>query len=557
VPMSYDPLRSGTDTGLRHGRVPKFQGSRRAGRPWLAGSVLLVAALLVLPGHATGAAAIQDLRTHSEASGFTEFTPYESMMSFLAELQAGSTDMRLGTFAESHAGRSLPYAVFSRPGIVDSSEARVGDRPVLVLAAGVHGGERTLRESVLLLARELATRGTPMNDALEDLVVLVVPQLNPDGFAAEPGPQRGNLRGLDLNRDYMKLEQPEIRGYVREILLEWRPHLFIDGHNGGSFPYNLNYQCPSHPGADLRITALCDDVIFPEIDRAFEAEGYRSWYYQTGTATRWIVGGTDPRIGRNYGGLANMVAILFESPGGQSMEDGVYSGLLGYSTVVEWARENPELLMTTVREAIEETIALGAGPSGDIPIEVTYAPEERRVEYFLGTVVDDEREVILVQSDSLMKRPVTTHSRPRPWAYVVPPQAEGAVQLLRDHAVMVDRLEESSTVMVEAYTLGNFRYEVAYDHQSALRLEVEGVERFEVDLPEGAYIVRMAQPQGRVAAHLLEAETRDGVVYWNRMDAWIPKDDILAYRDGADVDPPVFPIYRIMNPTVLSTRLLE
>ncbi len=520
-------------------------------------SLLLAFSALLLWVPATPAQELAELRTQAENSEFTEYTAYDSMMTYLADLQARSTEMRLGIYGETHLERELPYAVFSRPAVTQPWEAWVLGKPIVVLAAGVHGPERTLRESVLILTRDLATPGTELNDALDDLTIVVVPQINPDGFSNQPRPQRGNLWGLDLNRDYMKLEQPEIQGYLQNVILNWMPDLYIDGHNGGSFPYNVNYQCPSHAAPDQRITALCDEAIFPAIDEKLEAEGYRSWYYTRGDETRWNVGGTEPRIGRNYGGFANTVAILFESPGGQEMVDGVTSGVLAYEAVVEWARENGELLQQTVRNARVETVGLGSGPRGRVAIETEYEPEDRRVEYLIAQGEDDEREILTVQSDSLMKKPVAVLERDRPWAYVLPRDAEAAVELLRRHSIQVERLREEAEVTVQAYTIGDVEYEEAYNHDAATRVHVDEVVTREMTLPVGSYVVRTGQMQGRVVAHMLEAESTDGVVYWNRMDAWIPKRHLEAYRAGEEEDPPLFPIVKLMEPTALATRLLS
>jgi len=525
-----------------------------AGRAPLPGAATLLALLTLLLAPAATEAQ-SELRTQAENSGFTEFTAYDSMMTYLAAVQARSIEMRLGVYGETHLGRELPYAVFSRPAVTQPWEAWALGKPILVLAAGVHGPERTLRESVLILIRDLATPGTEMNRLLDDLVLVVVPQINPDGFSVEPRPTRGNLWGLDLNRDYMKLEQPEIQSYVQNVILQWAPHLYIDGHNGGSYPYNINYQCPSHAAPDQRISALCDDHIFPAIDRKLEEAGYRSWYYARGTETRWNVGGTEPRIGRNYGGFANTVAILFESPVRQSMEDGIRSGVLAYEAVVEWARAHPELLTRTVYQARREAVELGMEPRGEVPIHTEYDPEDRTVEYLIAVGEGEDREVIQVASDSLMKKPVATLSRPRPWAYVVPRDAESAVELLRRHNVQVERIQDAVTVPVSAYTIGGITYERAYNHAAAVRLEVAGTVEEEITLPPGTWVVRTGQMQGRVAAHLLEPESTDGVVYWNHMDAWIPKAAVEEYRAG-DRDPPLFPIYKIMEPTALPTRLL-
>ena len=140
------------------------------------------------------AAAQETPRTGPEISGYTEYTSYGEMMDYLAAVQASGTEMRLGIYGETRLRRELPYAVFARPSVTRPWEAWALGKPILVLAANVHGNEPTFRESVLLLLRDLATPGTEMNRALDELTILVVPQLNPDGFST-PDPQRGQHLG--------------------------------------------------------------------------------------------------------------------------------------------------------------------------------------------------------------------------------------------------------------------------------------------------------------------------------------------------------------------------
>lgn len=513
----------------------------------------LMALLILASGAVPGQA--RQLQTQAEASGFSEYTTYDNMRTYLDELQASSTEMRMGFYGQTHQGRLLPYAVFSRPAVTQPWEAWALGKPVVVLAAGVHGPERTLRESVLLLMRDLATPGTEMNAVLDDLTLVVVPQINPDGFSAPGGPVRGNLWRLDLNRDYMKLEQPEIQGYIENVILRWTPHLYIDGHNGGSYPYNLNYQCPSHASPDERITALCDEHIFPAIDQKLESAGYRSWFYTRGDEDSWYVGSPEPRIGRNYGGFANTVAILFESPGGQDMEAGVLSGQLGYEAVVEWARDNPDELMQTVRDARVATVEMGMEPAGEIAIETEYEPEPYEVDYLISQGQGADREIVEVTGAELLKSPVATVSRDRPWAYIVPRDAESAIALLQRHSITVERLREDIEVEVSGYTIGDITYERAYNHAASTRVEVEDEVTRQLTIREGTYIVRTGQMQGRVIAHLLEPESTDGVVYWNHMDAWLPKPEVEEFKAG-EGDAPLFPILKLMEPTALPTIML-
>lgn len=511
-------------------------------------SSLLVVAVLVHVTGVTTTAAQEPLRTESEESGFERHTSYENMAAFLLALRAQSTDVRLASFGQSYQGRDLPYAIFARPMVTQPAEALVSGRPIVVLAANVHGGERTFRESTLLLARELATPGTEMNAVLDDMIILVVPSLNPDGFEATRRGTRGNAWGIDMNRDYVKLEQPATAHYIKNILNAWHPHLFVDGHNGGSVPYNLNYQCTSNAAADLSLTLICDDELFPFIDQKMLENGFESWYYTGGTETRWNGGGSDVRIGRNYGGLANKIGVLFEAPR-QPLEIGVKAGLVAYKAVVEYVHQNTQHVMNTVQEARRKTVELGQRAEGEVPVQMEYVPEDYQVTYKI--VRDDE--VLTVTSDSLMKKPLPTLLRPRPYAYLLPRDAVDAVAMLRRHNITVELLEDEAEIEVEAYTLAGIEYERAYNHAAAVRAKVADVVRETRTFPPGTYVVPTGQILGRVVTHMLEPETSDNVVYWNTMDAWLPRP---AVAESADQDAPVIPIYKIMRPTPLPSRIM-
>ena len=503
-------------------------------------------------------------RTAAELNGFSAHTRHLEMWDYLEALDGVSLEMRLGTYGETREGRHLAYAVFSRPLLAEPWEAEALGKPVVLFAANVHGGERTFREGLLILMRDLATPGTAANRMLDQVTVVVAPQINPDGFEASEGGQRGNSWGIDLNRDYVKLEHPSIQSYVQNLIGAWRPHLFIDGHNGGARPYNLNYQCTSHYDSAIELTDICDDEIFPAIDATLAQEGLKSWYYQRGNEEEWNTGGSQVRIGRNYGGMINSVAILFEAPA-QELEVGARAGYLGYFSVLEWVAQNGDHLMSTVNAARAETVALGAAPSGQIAVEMEYEAEDELVDYEIvtgggfndpeGTPVD----TIQVTGARLMKKPVATRLRDRPWAYLLPRDAEDAVALLRRHGITVERLTEPATLEVQAYTVADVTHERPYNHAAVTRIQVGEVLTREQEFPTGTYVVPTAQYLGRLAAHMLEVETEDNVVYWNRMDAWVPRPGATSGGGFGNQDqgPPVAPIYKLIAPTALSSRLVD
>jgi dipeptidyl-peptidase 4 len=524
----------------------------------------VVAALFALLPGAAGQA--QQPQTPAEASGFERYTTHDEMMEYLVSLRGGSMDMRLATYGETREGRTLPYAIFSRPLVSQPWEAELLGRPIVLLAANVHGGERTLRESLLVLMRALSTRGTPENALLDHMVILVAPQINPDGFHASARGTRGNAWGIDLNRDYIKLEHPEIANYVGNLVNGWHPHLFIDGHNGGSFPYNINYQCPSHGSPELRITELCDMEIFPAVDSAMLAAGFKSWYYTRGNETRWNTGGFQARIGRNYGGFANAIGILFESPGYQEMRTGVESGVVAFRAVLDYVQRNARTVVSLVDDARRTTLELGLAAQGEVVVDMRYGPEDRRVTYEIGVGQGEDRRIVQVTSDSLMKKPIPVQTRPRPYAYLLPRDAVDAVEMLRRHGITVEVLEDSATLDVQAYTIGGLDFTRQYNHIAAVEVEVGDVVTTQETFPRGTYVVPTGQVLGRVVTHMLEPETDDNVIYWNTMDAWLPRpsyDAVAADPDDEDEEdrreqgPPLVPIYKLMTARAIPTRIIN
>jgi dipeptidyl-peptidase 4 len=487
--------------------------------------------------------------------------------------------MRLGSYGKSWEGRELPYTVFSRPLVSQPWEAWALGRPIVLLAANVHGGERTFMEGLLILMRDLATPGTAANRLLDQVTVVVAPQINPDGFEASERGQRGNAWGIDLNRDYVKLEQPALASYVGNLMAAWRPHMFVDSHNGGSRPYNLCYQCPSHYDPAREITVLCDQEIFPDIDAKLAREGLRSWYYTGGNEEVWRTGGWQARIGRNYGGFINAVGILFEAPG-QGAEEGARAGYLGNLAVVEYAARNAGRLVEVVDAARMETMAMGAEPRGEIAVEMEYAPEDYLVSYTFirgggrGADPDTPVDTIEVTGAQLLKKPVATRTRPRPWAYLLPRDAVDAVGMLRRHGITVEVLTDSAALTVDAYTVGAVTHERAYNHAAATRVEVGEVLTLEQTFPTGTYVIPTSQFLGRLVTHMLEPETDDNVVYWNTMDAWIPRPGAPEETPGlprgvdpedlppewaarmAERGPPVLPVYKLMAPAPLPARIM-
>lgn len=213
-------------------------------------------------------------------------TTHSDMLRYMRALaEAAPNRMKLMTYGESWEGRSLIYLAISSPeniakldtikaGMQALSDPRqtpdnqaaslINDLPASTwLAYGVHGNEISSSDASMMTAYHLlASRGDArVPEILNNSVVFIAPMQNPDGrdrfihrFRTakgleadsdpasaehnEPWPSgRTNHYMFDMNRDWISLTQPEIKGHAK-ALLEWLPLVFVDLHEmGGNSTY--------------------------------------------------------------------------------------------------------------------------------------------------------------------------------------------------------------------------------------------------------------------------------------------------------------------------------
>ena len=222
----------------------------------------LVLLMVMLQAPLSAATDDAALRTRAELSGFTETSRAEDVTRVLGALQRASPSVHVTEFGRSQEARPLPLAVVSSPGVKDAAAARRSGKPRVLVLANIHAGEVEGKEAALILARRL-TLGD-LRPLAPRLVVLFAPLYNADGnerISLDHRPEqfgplggvgtRENAAGLDLNRDFTKLETPESRA-LAGLLNEWDPQVVIDLHttNGSYHAYHLTYAPTLAVGAD-------------------------------------------------------------------------------------------------------------------------------------------------------------------------------------------------------------------------------------------------------------------------------------------------------------------
>jgi hypothetical protein len=265
---------------------------------------------------------------------------------FDALARARPQQMRLDTLGLTTLGKPFVVATISAPrniarldairaaqarladprGLPADEEARlVAEQPVVVfISCNLHSNEIGASQMAMELAYRLATVDT-LQRRLEDVVVMLVPSMNPDGQQMitewyrqgvgtphEGGPLPWlyhHYTGHDNNRDWFMVTQQETQLVTDVLYRRWFPQVFYDVHQQGNRGMRLTvppHVDPINPNVDpLLVRGI--NLIGMQMQYALEAAG-KTGVGDGVTYDLWWHGGARSTPTRH-----NMVGLLTEA----------------------------------------------------------------------------------------------------------------------------------------------------------------------------------------------------------------------------------------------------
>jgi len=187
----------------------------------------------------------------------------------LAEVKAVAAER--GWSAEAfHSEEGHELLALTRPGARSTKPA-----PRFYISTGIHGDEPAGPLAALRLLRE--------NHWPEQAEIVLLPCLNPVGFAHN---RRENSQGMDLNRDFLQPQSPEIKAHVawleKQAAFTLCLCLHEDWESHGFYVYELNPDgrpslaetmvagvakvCPIDPSAVIEGREAVGGIIRPQLD---------------------------------------------------------------------------------------------------------------------------------------------------------------------------------------------------------------------------------------------------------------------------------------------------
>lgn len=558
--------------------------------------IVLGAVLLAPLAGAQEPAASGGPLTVAEASRWQRTSRLDDVLRFIERLEGLPRGDRLEvlTFGATVEGRPLT-AVTAR------LEPGGPPRASVLVNANIHGGEVEGKTAVQMILRDIAMG--EHDDILQVFDVTFVPVFNADGNDAisrrnrvsQNGPNGGvgrrpNAQGLDLNRDFVKVESPEVRALLG-LANRLRPVAFFDLHttNGSNHGYDLTFAPSLSPNAGPPdVIAFQRDVFFPAVTERMAERGHFVFDYgnfgyarrgagsrgDRGDPVRWSTYDPRPRFGTNMFGIRGTTAILSEAFSYQPFRRRVESTyLFTLACLRELTDERVRSKARVHREWAEALDAMDV-PTGAVLATAPRLEDGTREPVRVGTVRDIE--VDLGPDAPAGRRGDTTGRRRLASPSSEAREVEMLVQRRFVGTAVASAGQALAVIDPSPELIGKLRVHLgparplrllrAPLEVSAARFELASVEWAErpfqghnvvsvrgawgedeaLTLPAGTLLVRSTP----LTAQLLSPESDDSLTTWNVFD-----EQLLPGGGGADLGPAHHPVIRLGQlPDVLRKR---
>jgi hypothetical protein len=367
----------------------------------------------------------------------------------------------------------------------------------------------------------------------------------------------------------MKLETPEIRGVVTNVLNKWDPAVSVDCHttNGSYHEEPVTFTWMMNPNGDTILRNYMRDNMASGISRTLlnkynvENVFYGEFIDRKDIEKGWISYASEPRYIWNYIGIRNRLSILNENyvyADFKTRTNGCYNLLW---SILEFSSEHKDEIKQLITEANVRTIKRGLEPAVTDSFAIEYkgypTPEKVTIKaYDYVKYTDDNGRERYKKSDKWREVTVpyiadyyATKNTRFPFAYILTIPDEKVVKTLKAHGIIVEKLSADITIDVERFKIEELKPSSRLN-QGHYTENIQGEYINESKkFAEGTYIIRTGQQLGYLVAYLLEPRADDGFLFWNFFDKY------LAPQWGRRYYP--YPVYRVIKSVNIETTVVN
>jgi hypothetical protein len=516
--------------------------------------------------------------TTAESSDFKSTSDYDDVMGFIGQLKKTSKYIRVETIAKSIEGRDIPLLIIGNPLPKTPYQLTNDKRIVIYIQANIHAGEVEGKEASLMFARDLISEKNP--ELLKHIVLLICPNFNPDGNEKispanrtnQEGPANGvgvryNGQFLDLNRDAMKAESPEVRGVITKVFNTWDPAVFMDCHTtDGSYHVEpVTFTWMVNPNGSDSLIHYMRNRMMPEMSKTL-LDKYRvenCYYGEFNNMMKpeegWFYESAEPRYMSNYFGLRNRLGILNENYVHADYKSRVMGCYYLIKSLTDYASVHKDEIKEMLKEADAKTRMRGQNPSATDSFAIKFGVRPLTEKVTIKTYeVEPVQDADVwppfrrTERQNTVTVPYFIDFFPEksvkfPYAYLMKINDQNVVDLLKIHGIRLERMMAASELEVERFDISALEGSERLNQGHHTNTVKGRFVRETIGFPAGTLVIRTDQPLANLAAYLLEPQSDDGLITWNFFDRYlVPQWGAGFYH---------YPVYKVISKTELKTNL--
>ncbi|GAB1404177.1 MAG: M14 family metallopeptidase [Lentimicrobiaceae bacterium] len=506
-------------------------------------SLAFLIILFILP-----VAEAQDYLTFYEKSGYKKTPTYSQTMDYCRLLASTSSKIHITGLGKSAQGREIDMLIIDRDGLQTPEAIRASGRVITLIQACIHPGESEGKDATLMLLRDMMVRNEHKN-LLDKTSIIFIPIFNVDGHERsgpynrinQNGPEemgwRTNAQNLNLNRDFMKADTPEMQHWLA-MFHQWMPDFFMDIHttDGADYQYAVTYAIETYGNLDSGLTRWLKNIYEPRMSKKMEEAGFPVFPYvqfrQWHDPRSGLRNGPSPAmISQGYVAAANRAGVLVEThmlKDYQTRVQGAYQMIVETLAIVNHQAETLKTLnqmadkSTVAPEFRKQDMILSWETDKTDSTMVTFAGfdyEIRKSELTGGNwyVYDNTKPVEFTL-------PLFDKAKPKnvvklPAAYIIPAEWNAVIQRLKFHDVYMERLIGDDTIKVESYVFHDPDFRCTPNEgRHMVNARAEGILEIRPYIA-GSVVVPVNQRNAKIIALLLEPMASGSLLEWGFFNA--------------------------------------
>ena len=488
--------------------------------------------------------------THFEKSNQLESPVYEDTLKYFQKFADHTPYVKVQTIGVTPQGRELKVIIVSKDKAFTPEQAKKSGKAIILIQNGIHPGEVEGKDACMLLLREILITKEKQN-LLDNTILLIIPILNVDGHERvspfnrpnQNGPKkmgwRTNALNLNLNRDYLKADTPEIRSFLN-LFNDWLPDFMIDNHttNGADYQYHVTYGIETHQNIDRGLLSFIDKKYMPYLVGKVEADGFIIGPYmefKSGTIESGILDlPSPPRLSHGYCAAQNRICLLVETHSLKPFSNRVFSTKSMMEHTLSFVNDNHKEIISLNRLADKQTIKNYLVDKKKFPLILTgngkfdkfsFKGFEWYDEYseITGTTVRKytgnpiEIEIPIFNKANSLKKIIV------PKAYIIPQQFVSVIEVIKFHQIKFNEIQIAKKIKVEKYLFKNIQFAARpYEGRHLPSFTCEPFSDW-VNIEPGTIVVPANQRQLRVIVNLLEPDAPDSFVKWGFFNAFFER----------------------------------